>query len=140
MTLAFKGPSGRCTALARGAVRLGFHDAAAWEKTLSYGGADGSMILTDEVSRAENAGLQEIVNQMRNWFVYYLTNLTPQANHCQVQQVQTFWCLCCRPCSVWSHPCCCDLSTWTKNQDICWSPRFDKTSTKQPATRRQRRR
>ena len=65
----FTGASGRCTALARGAVRLGFHDAGAWNKTMNYGGADGSLILTDEVSLDANRGLEEIVNQMREWYV-----------------------------------------------------------------------
>jgi hypothetical protein len=66
MTNVFKGPSGRCTALARGAIRLGFHDAAAWNTTTA-GGADGSMLLTNEVTRTENRGLEEIVDQMRTW-------------------------------------------------------------------------
>jgi hypothetical protein len=69
MVPTFLGASGRCTALARGAVRLGFHDAGAWNKTMDYGGADGSLILTDEVSLEANRGLEEIVNQMREWFV-----------------------------------------------------------------------
>lgn len=33
MVGSFRGSSGRCTGLARRAVRLGFHDAAAWSKT-----------------------------------------------------------------------------------------------------------
>jgi Peroxidase len=69
MVQAFKGDSGRCTALARGAVRLGFHDAGAWNKTMNYGGADGSLILTDEVTHEANRGLEEIVNSMRDWCV-----------------------------------------------------------------------
>jgi hypothetical protein len=67
MAAKFKGDSGRCNLYARGAVRLGFHDAAAWKKGMSYGGADGSMILTDEISRDINRGLEEIVDQTRMW-------------------------------------------------------------------------
>lgn len=69
MVATFRGESGRCNALARGAVRLGFHDAGAWNKTMTYGGADGSLILTNEVSLDANRGLEEIVNQMREWYV-----------------------------------------------------------------------
>jgi hypothetical protein len=67
MTAKFKGDSGRCNLYARGAVRLGFHDAAAWKKGMSSGGADGSMILTDEISKSINRGLEEIVDQSRQW-------------------------------------------------------------------------
>jgi hypothetical protein len=67
MAAKFKGDSGRCNLYARGAVRLGFHDAAAWKKGMSNGGADGSMILTDEISRDINRGLEEIVDQTRMW-------------------------------------------------------------------------
>jgi hypothetical protein len=69
MAAAMRGPSGRCNALARGAIRLGFHDAGAWEKGMDYGGADGSMVLTDEISRSDNRGLEETVNQLRLWLV-----------------------------------------------------------------------
>jgi Peroxidase len=67
MVSTFTGDSGRCNLYARGAVRLGFHDAGAWQKGMAYGGADGSMILTDEISRSINRGLEEIVDQMRLW-------------------------------------------------------------------------
>jgi hypothetical protein len=67
MTAKFRGPSGRCTAPARGAVRLGFHDAGTWKKGAEYGGADGSMILTDELSRPVNMGLSEIVDITKGW-------------------------------------------------------------------------
>ena len=69
MVSTFAGASGRCNLYARGAVRLGFHDAAGWKKGMTYGGADGSMILTDEISRPINKGLEEIVDQMRTWYV-----------------------------------------------------------------------
>jgi hypothetical protein len=56
----FAGGSGRCNGYARAAVRMGFHDAGAWSKTSPNGGADGSLILAGELSRAENNGLQDI--------------------------------------------------------------------------------
>ncbi|KAH7103589.1 peroxidase [Auriculariales sp. MPI-PUGE-AT-0066] len=73
MTLKFRGLSGRCTSLARGAVRLGFHDAAGWSKaTAPGGGADGSIILADvEMTRPDNRGLEEIVAQMKKWYTKY---------------------------------------------------------------------
>ncbi|KAI1429677.1 peroxidase [Xylaria sp. FL1777] len=49
-----------CTDLGRGAIRQGFHDAAAWDIYSTYGGADGSLLLSDELSRSENLGLAEI--------------------------------------------------------------------------------
>jgi len=69
----FKGGAGRCNALARGAIRLGFHDAAGWSKsTGTSGGADGSIILAPaEMARPANNGLQEIVAQMSTWYNTY---------------------------------------------------------------------
>jgi len=66
----FRGPSGRCTNAARGAIRLGFHDAAGWSKhTGPGGGADGSIALTtEELTRPLNHGLEEIVKQAREWY------------------------------------------------------------------------
>ncbi|KAI7784334.1 ligninase h2 precursor [Diaporthe eres] len=61
-----------CTAAARGAIRLGFHDAAAWQSSLSSGGADGSVVLNaDELARIENRGLQDIAKQTQTWFDQY---------------------------------------------------------------------
>jgi hypothetical protein len=65
LTAAFKGPSGRCNELARGAIRLGFHDAGTWSKALKakgqdFGGADGSFVLFNEITRTENRGLELI--------------------------------------------------------------------------------
>lgn len=57
----FQGASGRCNGLARAAVRMGFHDAGSWSKTSTNGGADGSLILAGEISRAENRGLEDII-------------------------------------------------------------------------------
>lgn len=74
MVTAFKGPSGRCTNLARGAVRLGFHDAAGFSKATAAlgGGADGSIILApEEMTRADNRGLEEIVAQTKTWYTKY---------------------------------------------------------------------
>ncbi|KAI0391917.1 peroxidase [Xylariaceae sp. FL0594] len=59
MWAAFADQSG-CTDLARGAIRQGFHDAAAWDVDSPYGGADGSLLLSDELTRPENRGLQAI--------------------------------------------------------------------------------
>ncbi|KAK5658919.1 hypothetical protein OQA88_1734 [Cercophora sp. LCS_1] len=66
----FRGPSGRCTNPARGAIRLGFHDAAGWSKfTGSRGGADGSIVLApEEILRPLNHGLEEIIQQMKIWY------------------------------------------------------------------------
>jgi hypothetical protein len=72
MVAKFSGDSGRCNLYARGAVRLGFHDAGAWKKGMTYGGADGSMILTNEISRDINRGLEEIVDATRTWSVSHL--------------------------------------------------------------------
>ncbi|KAH8890383.1 heme peroxidase [Thozetella sp. PMI_491] len=73
MKSTFTGAAGRCNALARGAIRLGFHDAAGWSKnTGTGGGADGSIILAPaEMTRPENNGLQEIVAQMQTWYNNY---------------------------------------------------------------------
>lgn len=71
MEAKFKGTSGRCTKFARGAVRLGFHDAAVWTNTSSTGGADGSVLLTDEISRSENNGLAAIADASKGWYNRY---------------------------------------------------------------------
>lgn len=73
MASKFRGPSGRCTDLARQAVRIGFHDAAGWSKaTGPLGGADGSIVLAaEEMTRLPNRGLEDIVAQMKDWFDEY---------------------------------------------------------------------
>lgn len=71
MTAKFNGTSGRCSKFARGAVRLGFHDAGVWSKTSSYGGADGSILLTNEIDRTENDGLEAIADQTKTWYNKY---------------------------------------------------------------------
>lgn len=75
MAARFRGPSGRCTNLARQAVRIGFHDAAGWSKgTGPLGGADGSIVLApEEMARPANRGMEEIVGQMKAWFDEYST-------------------------------------------------------------------
>lgn len=67
------GSAGRCNSIARGAIRLGFHDAGGWsQKTGPHGGADGSLVLADECeTRIANCGLEEICAQMRVWFDKY---------------------------------------------------------------------
>lgn len=72
LSVLFKGPTGRCNKYARGAIRLGFHDAGTWEQGLTYGGADGSIILNpDEVKRSENNGLQTIVSLLPQYAKKY---------------------------------------------------------------------
>lgn len=69
MSKSFKeSKTGECNELARQAVRLGFHDAATWSKTLGGGGADGSIILAGEWTRSENLGLEDIAVQMKIWY------------------------------------------------------------------------
>ncbi|KAL2070244.1 hypothetical protein VTL71DRAFT_13270 [Oculimacula yallundae] len=68
----FRGQSGRCTKYARAAIRLGFHDAGTWSKfDEDYGGADGSIILANELGRPENNGLQEIGAVTLSWYRQY---------------------------------------------------------------------
>jgi hypothetical protein len=68
----FRGSAGRCNGLARGAIRLGFHDAGGWAKSSPFGGADGSILLNpDEMGRQENSGLQEIASVTTKWYNKY---------------------------------------------------------------------
>ncbi|KAF4950571.1 hypothetical protein FSARC_13139 [Fusarium sarcochroum] len=71
----FQGKAGRCTRWARYAVRIGFHDAGTWSlKTESQGGgADGSIVLSDELSRGENLGLQDIGDYYQTIYDKYHT-------------------------------------------------------------------
>jgi manganese peroxidase len=72
MASKFRGQSGRCTDLARQAVRMGFHDAAGFSKaTGPLGGADGSIILAGEMARSANRGMEDIAAQMQDWFDEY---------------------------------------------------------------------
>ncbi|KAI0173516.1 putative class II peroxidase [Hypoxylon sp. FL1284] len=63
--------SNGCTDLARASIRMGFHDAATWDKDSTYGGADGSLLLSDEMSRSENKGLEDIAAQTKTWYNQY---------------------------------------------------------------------
>ncbi|ETS83069.1 hypothetical protein PFICI_04945 [Pestalotiopsis fici W106-1] len=63
----FKG----CTDFARGAIRQGFHDAAAWDVFSETGGADGSLLLSDELDRIENENIHDIGNLTKSWFKKY---------------------------------------------------------------------
>ena len=64
--------SGQCNALARGAVRLGFHDSGTWQRGQATGGADGSVVLSgSEITRADNNGLQTIAARMQTWYNTY---------------------------------------------------------------------
>lgn len=69
----FRGNAGRCTSLARQAIRMGFHDAGCWckESASEGGGADGSLVLSDELSRVENTGMQEMGAQYRKLYSKY---------------------------------------------------------------------
>ncbi len=66
--------NGVCTNTARGAIRLGFHDAATWTKTtaIGQGGADGSILLSgSEMTRFENQALAAVGTQFQTWFNTY---------------------------------------------------------------------
>jgi catalase (peroxidase I) len=68
----FRGKTGRCNKWARAAIRLGFHDAGTWSKfTDDHGGADGSIILANELGRGENNGLQEIAAIVQDWYTKF---------------------------------------------------------------------
>ncbi|KAI9147988.1 Versatile peroxidase [Paramyrothecium foliicola] len=71
----FRGDAGRCTNLARQAIRIGFHDAGTWSKSGGGGGADGSLILSDEMTRFENAGMEEMVAKHRELYEKYRNQL-----------------------------------------------------------------
>ncbi|EFX02320.1 capsule polysaccharide synthase [Grosmannia clavigera kw1407] len=85
MTATFRSADGRhCTALARSAIRMGYHDAGAWNTSMPRlsaeavahgiggGGADGSILLSDgELNRTENRGLQDIAHLVMSWYNVY---------------------------------------------------------------------
>ncbi|KAK1749467.1 ligninase h2 precursor [Echria macrotheca] len=54
-----------CNDFARGAIRMGFHDAAAWDKTSPWGGADGSLLLSNELTRQENIAMTGVGARMK---------------------------------------------------------------------------
>ncbi|KAK0701281.1 heme peroxidase [Lasiosphaeris hirsuta] len=63
--------TGTCNDFARGAIRMGFHDAAAWDKFSSWGGADGSLLLSDELLRPENAAMAGVGAKMKGLYEGY---------------------------------------------------------------------
>jgi len=63
-----------CSDLARGAIRLGFHDAATWDASSPYGGADGSIVLSGidgELGRLENRGLGPVAAYIQGLYDKY---------------------------------------------------------------------
>ncbi|KAL1602458.1 hypothetical protein SLS60_005874 [Paraconiothyrium brasiliense] len=61
LTKRFKETNGQCNDAARAAIRFGFHDAGAWDKDTTTGGADGSLMMDfGEIDRPENNGLQSV--------------------------------------------------------------------------------
>ncbi|KAH7389376.1 heme peroxidase [Phaeosphaeria sp. MPI-PUGE-AT-0046c] len=56
----FLDEDGTCNQIARASIRLGLHDSAAWSQTSGPGGADGSILLTNEIERSENRPLRDI--------------------------------------------------------------------------------
>lgn len=73
LTAQFTNPDGTCNDDARASVRLGFHDAGTWSKSLAaqgkdFGGADGSLILSaEEINRPANGGLADIRGKAAAW-------------------------------------------------------------------------
>lgn len=66
LTSKFKERDGTCNDNARAAIRMGFHDAGAWDKYSTNGGADGSILMNfGEIDRPENNGLQSIRTLLR---------------------------------------------------------------------------
>ncbi|KAH9879757.1 hypothetical protein J1614_001780 [Plenodomus biglobosus] len=66
LTRVFKERDGTCNDNARAAIRMGFHDAGAWDKFSANGGADGSILMNfGEIDRPENNGLQSVRTLLR---------------------------------------------------------------------------
>jgi len=85
LTKAFKGKTGRCNAVARMAIRLGFHDAGTWSQKLAdagqdFGGADGSLVLFNELTRRENRGLEVVVALAKVIYAKYKNNKITMAD------------------------------------------------------------
>ena len=61
LTKLFVHPNLTCNDNARAAVRMGFHDAGAWDQDQTHGGADGSLLMDfGEIDRLENKGLESV--------------------------------------------------------------------------------
>ncbi|KAF8458628.1 heme peroxidase [Terfezia claveryi] len=77
LTTQFTAPDGQCNDYARASIRMGFHDAGTWAKSMAaqgqdFGGADGSIVLSKaEIKRPENKGLEEIVRKARDWAIIF---------------------------------------------------------------------
>jgi hypothetical protein len=69
--LMYDSATGTCNDFARASIRMGFHDAAAWNKQSSWGGADGSLLLSNEMSRQENAAMNPAGAKMKGIFAKY---------------------------------------------------------------------
>lgn len=63
--------TGTCNDFARASIRMGFHDAAAWNKALAWGGADGSLLLSDELTRPENVAMTGAGARMKSIYVKF---------------------------------------------------------------------
>ncbi|KAL2197989.1 heme peroxidase [Corynascus similis CBS 632.67] len=75
----------QCNELARQAVRLGFHDAGTWSKSLGGGGADGSVVLSaTELARSDNRGLEIAAARMAGWYTEYRSYGVSMADLIQV--------------------------------------------------------
>lgn len=89
LTQLFKTPEGQCNEYARGAVRLGFHDAGTYDRNANNGGADGSFLMDfGEHLRRENNGLQrtrEVLREVQAKFNVGYADLAQYAhNHATV--------------------------------------------------------
>jgi len=78
LTAVFVDPTtGQCTALARGAIRFAFHDAATWDTSVppfgaASGGADASLLLVpSEINRPENNGLQPYYDFLTSFYANF---------------------------------------------------------------------
>ncbi|KXJ88396.1 heme peroxidase [Microdochium bolleyi] len=79
-----------CSDRARAAIRLGFHDAAAWDRTSPYGGADGSIILSGaagELSRRENTGLQDVAGFEKGLYDKYASHTANRPGMADIVQL-----------------------------------------------------
>lgn len=85
MAATFRSADGACNELARQAVRMGFHDAGAWNSTSAFGGADGSIVFNDtEFNRVENKGMQDIRPVYQAWYAKYSAHGVGMADLVQV--------------------------------------------------------
>lgn len=86
---AFIAPGGHtCNSLARGAIRLGFHDAATWNVSLTTGGADGSIVLNPaEAARHENRGLEGIIERTAEWYAQWKSHGISMADLIQLSAI-----------------------------------------------------